>query len=234
MKIRCAIIEDEPQARRLLEEYTEQVEYLQLIFTAPDGISGFNRLQDEDVELVYLDINLPGISGLELSERVPRSTKVIFITAYQEYALQGFENSAVDYVLKPVSFNRFLQATQKARHLIELERRVETKGKEEPYFFAKSGKKIHQLDWDRVLYIESSREYLALITETEKILVYKRMKELEEMHLPNFVRVHKSYFVNIKKIKQIENNLIKIGNATIPISSKYHDAFFVMLKGRLF
>jgi DNA-binding LytR/AlgR family response regulator len=235
MSHRCAIIEDEPQARQLLAEYIGQLDCLELIFTVSDGVSGFNHLQQQPVDLLFLDINLPGITGLDLAAHLPGSTKVIFVTAYQEYALQGFEKNAIDYLLKPVSFQRFLQSVQKAQHLLQLEQLLPgSLQKSDPLFFAKSGKRIRQLDWEGVYYVEGLREYIALVTEKERILVYKRMKDLEALTLPGFLRIHKSYFVNLKKIRQVEDNFVYIHDTRLHISESYRDNFFEVLRSRLF
>jgi len=228
--ITCAIVEDEPKAMRLLEEYIDRIAGLRLEFACSDAVEALNKIKKVPVDLVFLDINLPALSGLDLADMM--ATKVIFVTAYSEFALKGYEKNAIDYLLKPISFSRFVQAVQKAEKQIELERQKHSIDPEGPEF-AKSGKKILGFKWSDVLYIEAMREYLGIVTDKEKIVVHKRMKDIEEMCLPDFIRIHHSFFVNSRKIRKVEDDLVWVGDQQLPVSSKYKDHFYAFLKDRL-
>lgn len=231
MKIRCLIVEDEPKAQLLLQEYVEELQYLELQQTFSNAVDALNWLQEHPLDLLFLDINLPGLSGLELSALLKGKTKIIFTTAYSEYAVQSYEHEAIDYLLKPITFSRFLQAVQKVRTSLETEKK---EGEKVPAdaFFVRSGKKMLQLHWSDIGYLEGMKEYVLLVSPTAKTIVYKRMKEFEDLHPPAFVRVHNSYIINTGFIRKIEDNHIQVLDKSIPIGKKYREAFLKKLAGR--
>ena len=231
MTIRCIIVEDEPKASSLLKEYVEQVNFLELMHSSADAVDALNYASRNEVDLVFLDINLPGLSGLELAGLLKEQVKVIFTTAYSEFAVQSYEHSAADYLLKPITFNRFLKAVQKAKMALESGKNGEEENK--PFsdtFLVKSGKKIVQLQWSNICYLEGMKEYVRLVSETGKTTVYKRMKEFESLFPLGFARVHNSYIVNTHFIRQIEDNHVYLLDKKIPIGRKYRDEFLKKLR----
>ena len=234
MNIRCIIVEDEPKALKLLQEYVEQVAYLELQYTTSNALDALNFIHNHETELVFLDINLPGLSGLELPGLLKKDVKVIFTTAYSEYAVKSYEQNAVDYLLKPITFSRFLQAAQKARAAIEAStnKTIKRDSTTADAFFVKSGKKMLQLHWSSIYYLEGMKEYVTLVSPTTKTIVYKRMKEFETLHPPTFARVHNSYIVNTSFIQKIEDNHVYILDKAIPMGKKYREQFLKQLQGR--
>ena len=233
MKIRCIIVEDEPKAMSLLQEYVEQVEFLKLLHCSSDAVDALNFANRNEVDLVFLDINLPDLSGLELADLLKEHIKIIFTTAYSEYAVQSYEQNAIDYLLKPITFSRFLKAVQKAKAALKaIEKDEEEKKAFTDAFLVKSGKKVIQLHWSGICYLEGMKEYVTLVSPGTKTMVYKRMKEFEALQPPGFARVHNSYIVNTGFIQKIEDNHIYILDKVIPIGKKYRDEFLKQLHKR--
>ena len=234
MKIRCLIVEDEPKAMSLLQEYVEQVAFLELVHSASDAVDALNYANRNEVDLVFLDINLPDLSGLELAGLMKERIKIIFTTAYSQYAVQSYEQNAVDYLLKPITFSRFLLAVQKAKAVLETAKKG-TEGRDKTFadaFLVKSGKKILQLHWSSIYYLEGMKEYVTLVSSTAKTIVYKRMKAFEALHPPGFVRVHNSYILNTNFIQKIEDNHVYVLDKAIPIGKKYREQFLKQLHNR--
>ena len=235
MKIRCLIVEDEPKAMSLLQEYTRQVQFLELVHCSTAAVDALNYANRNEVDLVFLDINLPDLSGLELASLIKERIKIIFTTAYSEYAVQSYEQNAIDYLLKPITFSRFLQAVQKAKTVLEAAQKG-TDDEDKAFadaFLVKSGKKILQLHWSGMCYLEGMKEYVTLVSPTAKTIVYKRMKEFEALHPPGFVRVHNSYILNTNFIQKIEDNHVYVLDKAIPIGKKYREQFLKQLHNRL-
>ena len=170
---------------------------------------------------------------------LPKEQPIIFTTAYSAHALEGYEYNAVDYLLKPITFKRFMQAVSKAQLLIAAAKQETpaAKTKETPakagYIFVKSGKQISKVEYDKVLYLESLREYVNIVTADSKMMIYKRMKELEEQLPDNFVRIHNSYMVNIDHIEHIADNQVEVGKTKLPVSASYRDAFLQLVNKKL-
>ena len=223
MKIHCIIVEDEPKAVGLLQEYIAKVDTLVLKGYFHNALEALGYCNTNEVDLVFLDINLPGITGLELSTLLPERTKVIFTTAYSEFAIQSYETNAVDYLLKPITFSRFLKAVNKASLLQEEKKksgedRIETSSET---FFVKSGKKIVQLRWAEICYVEGMKEYIDIVTSNSKTTVYKRMKEFEDIQPPNFLRIHNSFIININFIQKMEDNHVFMLGRALSVGKKY-------------
>ncbi len=235
MKVKCLIVEDEPKALSLLQEYVEQVNYLELMHTSLDAIDAINYANSKEVDLVFLDINLPDLSGIEVAALLKDKAKIIFTTAYSEYAVESYEQNATDYLLKPITFNRFLKAVQKAMNALKEEKKNKVKKKEvfRDTFLVKSGKKIIQLRWSDIYYIEGMKEYVRIFSAGNTTMVYKRMKEIEILHPSTFFRVHNSFIINSDFIKKIENNHIHILDKTIPLGRKYRDRFLKELQDKM-
>ena len=234
MKLGCIIIEDEPKAMSLIKEYVEQVDFLDLRFSSSDPIDALNYANNHGSDLIFLDINLPTLSGLELAGLLKEGIQIIFTTAYSKYAVQSYEHDATDYLLKPITFARFLEAVHKAKNKKLTDRKSEFKDDVLcDSFLVKSGKKIVQLQWSNVFYLEGMKEYVTLVSTTTKTMVYKRMREFESITPSDFERIHNSFIVNINLIQRIEDNHVYILDKAIPIGRKYRDAFFMKLNDRI-
>jgi DNA-binding LytR/AlgR family response regulator len=223
MSIRCLIVDDEPFAIDLIEDFVKKVPYLSISGKCYDAVEVLNFLQSNTVDAIFLDINLPHLSGLELATILKSKAQIIFTTAYPDYAVRSYEQNAVDYLLKPITFDRFVLAVSKLK-FNKPEPNTPTRNDASSSLFVKSGKKIVQIDLIDVTHIEGMRDYVIFHYNEEKIIVSKTLKELEQL-LPEFMqRVHFSFFVNLKQIQKIEDNHIQVSKASIPISNKYrHD-----------
>lgn len=214
----CIIIDDEPIARKGLKEYISDVEFLQLKGEFDNPVKAMDLLLKEPVDLLFLDIQMPRMTGLELIRSLPHPPMVIFTTAYTQYAVDGFELNAVDYLLKPFSFDRFLKAVIKARSQAEATGKPPIQ-EESDYFYVKSDNKLVKINYQDVLFAEALQNYVAIHTTQKKYITYLTFHSIEE-HLPaaRFLKTHKSYIVAINKIESIEGNEIRIGTHHIPIS----------------
>ena len=234
--ITCLIVDDEPNAVQLLEDHIRKVPFLQLKAKCYDAFEVLEFLKSDTVQLIFMDINMPQLSGMDLAAMLPKDQHIIFSTAYANYALEGYEYNAVDYLLKPVTFKRFMQAVNKAQSLF-VQPRQEAVVKEIPantnYIFVKSGKQLIKVEYDKVLYLEALKEYVNIVTADSKMMIYKRMKELEEQLPANFIRIHNSYIVNIDHIQHIADNQVVIGKAKLPVSASYRETFLQLVNKRL-
>lgn len=247
MKLRCAVIDDEPLAVELLESYVRKTPFLELAASFGSGSAACEALRDDPVDLLFCDIQMPGISGMELSRMLPEQTRVVFTTAFSRYAVEGFRVNAVDYLLKPVAYPEFLTAAQKALAWFELRAKADaaetastppaTPGTKLPAatsrsLFVKTEYRLQQIEFDRILYIEGLKDYVKIHVEGEPhpVLSLMSLKTLEEQ-LPadRFIRVHRSFIVQPARIRTIERNRIVFGKEYIPISENYRQAFFDFL-----
>lgn len=233
MSISCVIVEDEPNAVKLIEKYINRIPLLQLNAICRDGQEALSALSTEKIDLVFMDINLPGIGGMELA-RLLSSQNMVFTTAYSKFAAESYETNAVDYLVKPFTFERFYKAVMKAKQLMEFQH-TPSPAKEfaQDILFLKTGKKIIAVSYSDILYVEGSKEYAILRTVSGNHLVYKRMKELENKLPENFVRVHNSFIINLAAILKIEDNHIFIADKRIPLSDKYKASFSEKIHRRL-
>lgn len=228
MRINCIIVDDEPVARKLLEEYIGDVDFLQLVGKAENPLKADSLLNGGGVDLLFLDINMPKITGIEFLRTSPSLPPAIMTTAYTEYAIEGFELDVLDYLVKPFSFERFLKACNKARDFYELRNRTDNAGKDSPaenYFFVKCEGRIEKVLYDELIYIEAMLNYVILHTETKKMIVYLTIKGIAEQ-LPHtfFLKVHKSTIVNINKIRSISGNELDMGKSRVVISQSLQEA----------
>ena len=235
MKLNCAIIDDEPLAVELMAGYVRKTPFLTLCGSFGSGSAAFDMLRDRPVDLLFCDIQMPGLSGMELSRMLPADTRVIFTTAFSRYAVEGFRVNAVDYLLKPISYADFLAAAQKALEWFELKRRAGAPDDDLRSIFVKTEYRLRQIGFDSILYIEGLKDYVKIHVEDEPhpVLSLMSLKSLEEQ-LPadRFIRVHRSYIVQPAKIRTIERNSIVFGRERIPISENYRQAFFDFLSDR--
>lgn len=225
--ISCLIIDDEPNAVKLLADYIQKVPFLLLRHTCFDAFEAAEFLQKEPVDLLFLDINMPQMSGMELAALLPKSQLLIFTTAYSSHALEGYEFNAIDYLLKPITFKRFMQAISKARYYFsQSETGISSLKIASPntYIFIKSGKQVIKIEYKSILYLEAHKEYVNIVSRDNQNLVYKRMKTLEEELPPDFIRIHNSYIINLDHLEKIVENHVIIGKARLPVSNSYRAA----------
>ena len=225
MKLNCIIVDDEPMARKVLEEYIEDINFLQLVGKAENPIKASVLLTNNKIDLLLLDINMPRMSGIEFLRNSTMLPMTIMTTAYTEYAIEGFELEVIDYLVKPFSSDRFLKACTKAKEYYELKNKpTENIDPIHDYFFIKCDGKIEKVFYDELLYIEAMLNYAVLHTENKRMVVYMTIKGIEEQ-LPKsiFLKIHKSTIVNTTKIKSIEGNEINMGNVKVVISQNLHD-----------
>ena len=237
MKLTCAIIDDEPLAVELLESYVRKTPFLELKGAYNGGITALEALKTEPVDLLFCDIQMPELNGMELSRMLPARTRVVFTTAFDRYAVEGFRVGAVDYLLKPISYADFLAAANKALAWFELKNRAATPlpAAAPQSLFVKTEYRLRQIELDKILYIEGLKDYVKIYVEDEPrpVLSLISLKTLEEQ-LPaeRFVRVHRSYIVQPSKIRIIERGRIVFGKTYIPVSDGYKEAFYAFLEAR--
>ncbi len=242
MKLTCAIIDDEPLAIRLLESYVLKTAFLELKGTYNSAVNALPELTRNPVDLLFLDIQMPELNGMEFSQILETDTRIIFTTAFSQYALDSYKVNALDYLLKPIRYTDFLKAAQKALQWFELTKKnqnreeVQTKASSSvESIFIKTEYKLVQIELKRILYIEGLKDYVKIYieNETHPILSLMSMKSMEEQ-LPDdrFIRVHRSFIVQPEKIKIIERNRIVFGKEYIPISDNYKARFIEFLAQR--
>jgi two-component system, LytTR family, response regulator len=231
--ITCLIVDDEPLAVQLLENYIQQTGNLSLVQSCHNGMDALQFLKKQKVDLVFLDINMPKLTGMELASLLPVDQKIIFTTAYSEYAVQSYEKNAIDYLLKPISFERFMKAILKVENGMIPSKTNTQEEATDTFAFFKSGKTIQKISLEKILFIEGLKDYVTIQTIDETLVVYKRMKDLEESLPHHFMRVHNSYIINKNQILKFEDNQIWIGQKQIPVSEKYREQFLNSLKNQL-
>lgn len=230
MILRCAIVDDEPLALGLLQTYVEKTPFLKLTGKYSNAIQAMKEMPGEEVDLLFLDIQMPELNGLEFSKMLPPRTRVVFTTAFGQYALDGYRVNALDYLLKPISYVDFLEAANKALQWFEMTQSTGTTGskKEIESIFVKSEYKLIQIELSKILYIEGLKDYVKIYIEDvpRPILSLMNMKAMEQL-LPatRFIRVHRSYIVQKNKIRIIDHGRIVFGKTYIPISDSYKENF---------
>ena len=234
MIINCIIVDDEPLARKGLKEYVTDVDFLKLVGEFENPLKATELISSGDVQLLFLDIQMPKITGLDFFRTLQNAPPVIFTTAYPQYALEGFEVNALDYLVKPISFDRFLKAAMKAREYYEVRETNEKEKATTDYFFIKTDNKLVKILFEDVLFVEALQNYVTIHTLLKKYMTYLTFKSVEE-YLPadKFLKVHKSYIVAASKVDSIEGNDIRIGLQHIPISRNQKDEVMEkLLKGK--
>lgn len=232
MNLTCAIVDDEPLALGLLESYVCKTPFLQLAGTYSSAVQAMNELPGKHIDLLFLDIQMPELNGLEFSRMVPSGTRIVFTTAFNQYAIDGYKVNALDYLLKPISYADFLQAAHKAVQWFEL---LQQPKEEIQSIFVKSDYKLVQIELNKILYIEGLKDYIKIYEENnpKPILSLMSMKAMEELLPPSgFIRVHRSFIVRKDKIRTIDRGRIVFGKAYIPISDSYKQAFQAFLEQR--
>jgi DNA-binding LytR/AlgR family response regulator len=227
---KCLVIEDEPLAQDVLKKYIHDHPSLELAAICGDALEAQQLLAKQTISLLFLDINLPRLSGMSFLKTLSHPPLVIFTTAYPEFAAEGFELDAIDYLVKPFSFERFLKAVNKA--LEKLERKTTDKPSTPASIFIKADKKVYKINLDDILYLEALDDYVKLVTSQASYLVNDTLKSLqEELPASRFMRVHKSYIISKNNIVFFEGNYVRIGEKDIPIGASYRDEIFNRLKG---
>ncbi len=235
-KLNCLIVDDEELARKLVANYINKIPHLQVVGEATDPLEAMQVLQEQSVDLMFLDIQMPELTGVEFLRTLTHKPLVIFTTAYKEYALEGYELDVVDYLVKPFRFERFLQSVNKASKILKQSPTINTvsvvpDSKEEPiekakdYILVKSDFKVFRFFYKDILYIESMKEYVAYHTKEGRTLSLGSLKKLQkELPESNFMRIHKSYMVNVEFVSTLEGNMVHVEKKKIPIGTSYRSA----------
>jgi DNA-binding LytR/AlgR family response regulator len=249
MRLRCLIVDDEPNAVSLLEMFIQQNTTWDLLAKCYDAREALTILKTHTVDLVFLDINMPHLTGMEMAALLPSSTRIVFTTAYSEFAAESYGFPTIDYLLKPITLKRFYAALQKIEawfgrpdHQPGASPQSQTaplqtqpaSPTEDQYFFVKSGRALQKILLKDILYFEGEKEYVRVVTPVHKLLVYRRLKDIEEQLSASFARVHNSYIVNIARLESIRDNQVFVGGKQIPISEKFREAFMNRIRERVF
>lgn len=230
--LRCMIVDDEPLAVKMIETFVERTPGIDLIESFTDPVMALSKIRDASPDLVFLDIQMPDLNGLDLSRMIPKDTRIIFTTAFAQYALEGFEVNALDYLLKPIRYQKFLEAVEKAQQWFSLKEAASSAANEKEdndSIYVKTDKVLQKVMIADILYVVGMKDYVTIYTANSKtpLVTHITMKGIEDM-LPssNFMRVHRSYIVALDKIDSIQPGMeILIGRTIIPISDSYKDAF---------
>lgn len=223
MTIKCIIIDDEPFAIKIIESHLKSFKNIQVEGTFNNPIDALEIIEEGTIDAIFLDINMPGMSGLDFIKNSRKDYQVIITTAYREYAVESFELDVLDYLVKPIPFNRFLKTINKLNQVVNKQQKnPDYTGSKDPFIFLKVDKKLVKILLKDIFYIESLKDYIKLITSQGTHLVHKSLTGItEELPSSNFIRVHRSYTIAIDKIKSIEGNLIEIDSKKIPIGRNY-------------
>lgn len=225
----CIAIDDEPKALEVIASHCEKVPFLNLKARFRDPLEAVSYMKSESVDLVFLDINMPRVTGLQFLSLLRNQPMVVFVTAYSEYAVDSYEYEAIDYLLKPIAFDRFLKAATKALDRVQtpvsaIQEHATVSKKEQQFLYLKSGPKLHKLSLSDILYVEKDGNYLNFHTAEQKILSRQNMKNIFQI-LPEseFARVHRSFVINLAHISTIENHQLMVAGQSIPLSSQYRE-----------
>ncbi len=223
--ITCIIVDDEPIAREILENHLQKIAIIDIVATCKNAIEAFNVINSNKVDVIFLDINMPEISGLSFARSINKNIKIIFTTAYREYAVDGFDLKAVDYLLKPISFERLLQAVNKFLDetiSIESDENKELPNDKSDFIFVRSDRKMIKINFSEVNYIESLGDYLKIHLSNKTIITRETITSIEaKLPKKDFLRIHRSFIVSINKIESFTNEFVEINNKAIPISRSY-------------
>lgn len=230
MIITCAIIDDEPLAAGLLESYVKKTPYLSLQGTYNSAIQAMKNLREDPVQLLFLDVQMPELSGLEFSKVLPKSIKVIFTTAFSHYALDGFKANALDYLLKPISYEDFLKSTDKAYEWFSICMKQDVY-KRDRFMLVKSDYKLLRVGLDDILYIEGEKDYVSFVMKNgEKVMSLMSMKKLDDfLPKPEFLRTHRSFIVHMPEVQLVDRFRIVFGDVYVPISENYKEEVLAYL-----
>ncbi len=226
MTLNCVIIDDEPLAAELLESYAQKIAFLNILGVYNSASDAIRTIRENIIHLLFLDIQMPEISGLEFARIIDKDTRIVFTTAFSQYAIDGYKVNALDYLLKPISFEKFLETSNKALDWFE----SQTKQKsmvQDRYVFLKSEYKLQKINFDDILYVEGLKDYVKIYLKdtTKNVMSLMNMKKIEEyLPKPEFMRIHRSYIVHMKEVEMIDRFRMVIGNQYLPISDSYKDS----------
>ncbi|MGN7819180.1 LytR/AlgR family response regulator transcription factor [Chitinophaga sp. 22536] len=234
MSLNCLIVDDEPNAVKLLELHIQQTTNWHIVGICYNALEALECLKQHKADVVFLDINMPRLNGMELAGLLPSHVKIVFTTAYSEFAAASYNFQTLDYLLKPITLTRFLASRQKVETVFRLTAPADKTEEQDQqdYFFVKSGKTLQRIRLQDLLYFEGEKEYVRVVTSKEEVLVYKRLKEIAEQLGPPFIRVHNSYIVNTSQIERILDNHIHIADKRIPLSEKFRPEFMALIQQR--
>ena len=224
MKIKCIIIDDEPLAIKIIENYLNDFQNMELVATFNTAIAALPTIESGEIDVVFLDINMPKMSGLDFLRSLTVKPNIVITTAYREYAVESFDLDVLDYLVKPIPYSRIVKAITKINTRVNSgkEKISDTSFKEEPYIFLKVDKKLMKIKLNDILFIESLKDYIKVITTMGDYLVHKSMTSIsEELPQENFLRIHRSFTIAINKITSVEGNSVEIANRRIPIGRNY-------------
>jgi DNA-binding LytR/AlgR family response regulator len=236
MNLTCIIIDDEPDAISLVELLIKQSTTWTMKAKCYDALEALTFLKMNQVDFIFLDINMPKLTGMELATLLPPRTKIVFTTAYSEYAVESYSFQTIDYLLKPITLKRFLASVEKIeRHFLKPGPEYLPNAEQGPQFiFVKSGKTLRKILLKDILYFEGEKDYVRMATGQEQMLIYRRLKDMEEQLKSPFIRVHNSYIINYEQLSKIEDNHIYIGDKRIPVSEKFRERFMEVINKNRF
>ena len=236
MNLSCIIIDDEPDAVELVELLIKQSTIWVLKAKCYNALEALVFLKMNQVDFIFLDINMPKLTGMELATLLPPRTKIVFTTAYSEYAVESYSFQTIDYLLKPITLKRFLASVEKIeQHFLKSGTGYLPNAEQGPeFFFVKSGKTLRKIFLKDILYFEGEKDYVRLATGQEQMLIYRRLKDMEEQLKPPFIRVHNSYIINYEQLSKIEDNHIYIADKRIPVSEKFRERFMEVINKNKF
>jgi len=235
MKTRCLIVDDEPLARELIKGYVAKLENFEIVAECSDAMKALNVLRAKTVDLIFMDIQMPQITGIEFLKTLKHAPKVIITTAYREYALDGFELDVVDYLLKPITFERFLKSVNKFYQMNQDDVQLVAsqggeKGPDEMFIYVKENKKVIKIYLSEIKYIEGLSEYVQIYTDKRKVIVKTSLTQMEEkLPAEQFLRIHKSYIISVNKIEAFTANTIEIQSKELPIGRSYKNVVLNLL-----
>lgn len=224
MKIKCIIIDDEPLAISVLQSHAGEFQNLEITASHNNPIEAMASLENHDIDVIFLDINMPKMSGLDFIKNINYNAFIVITTAYREYAVESYELDVFDYLVKPIPFHRFAKTVNKLTKEISIKRSgfVNIKAQQDPHMFLKVDKKMVKINLNDILFIESLKDYIKVVTAIDEYIVHKSLTNItDELPASNFIRVHRSYTIAIDKVKAVEGNIIEINNKRIPIGRNY-------------
>jgi len=219
----CLIVDDEPIAQDILKDFISKVDYLNLVACSSNANEAFNEVQQGKIDLIFLDINMPGINGMAFAKIIPKEIQVIFTTAYREYAIEGFDLEASDYLLKPIPFDRFLKSVAKVKESLSKERNIPNSEKPE-FLFVRQDRKMEKIDFPDILFVESFSDYIKIHLKDRMVIVRESISNFENK-LPEsqFIRFHRSFIGNISAINSYTHEYLEIGGKALTISRSYKE-----------
>ena len=229
--INCLLIDDEPLALQLLEDYVNKTPYLSLIGKFEEPMQALSLLESKQADLLFLDIKMPDISGIEFFRSLTNKPEVIFTTAYSEYAMDGFELRAMDYLLKPISFEKFLASCNRVRDFFEFKQT--RNNREKDYFFINAAHKLHKIFYDDILYLEGLKDYtkIHLSSASAPLVILHSLKYFEDLlEQSEFIRIHRSYIISIRKVLTVSRKSVMIQSCELPVSDNYREGFFSIVE----